>query len=78
MFNFCPNSSFISNLLRKLFDCNDRYFRPINLFENVEMRIIGNYVFGIRSNRTIYKFVIINILLYQPEMNIDFLINRCV
>lgn len=37
------------------------------------MGIIGDYILGISCNRAIYKFIIINILFYQPEMNIDIL-----
>ena len=57
----------------KLFDIQYQDFWPVYLFENVEMAIICDDVLGIGSYGAVNKLVVIDILLYQSEMDISLL-----
>ena len=63
----------LTNLLHKILNRKDYNFGPIYVFQDTEMSIIGNNIFGTSSNCTIYELVIIVVFFYQPKMNIDFL-----
>lgn len=61
------------NLCSKLLDGQYGDLRPVDLFEDIEMGIVGDDVFGIGSNGAIDKFVVVDILFYQAEMDIRLL-----
>ena len=65
-------------LLGKLLDGDDFQFRPVNVFENVEVSVVGHDIFCIGCYGAINKLVVVGISLYQPEMVIDFHELRCV
>ena len=57
--------------------CHYEYFGPIDIFQNPEMAIIGNYVFCICCNSAIDKLIIVNILLNEFEVDINLLEQCC-
>ena len=46
---------------------------PVYLFEDFKMGVVGNNVFGIGGDSTVYKLVVVYILLDESEMNISLL-----
>ena len=46
---------------------------PVYFFENFEMGVVGNNVFSIGGDSTVYKLVVVYILLDESEMKISLL-----
>lgn len=67
----------IGNLQNEFLDGYDQHFWPVDLFQYVKVRIIGDNKFCIGSYRTIYELVIVDILFNESEVDIYFLINSC-
>ena len=60
-------------LRSKLLYDQDGDLRPINLFEDIEMSVVGNNILGVGSNGAVDKFVVVDVLFYQAEMDIGLL-----
>lgn len=58
--------------------CKNTDLGPINLFEDVEVGVVGDDVLGIGGDSAIDELIVVDILLYQPEMDICLLKSRCV
>ena len=58
--------------------CKNTDLGPVYLFEDVEVGVVGDDVLGIGGDSAIDELIVVDILLYQPEMDICLLKFRCV
>lgn len=54
----------------ELTDCKNTDLGPINLFEDVEVDVVGDDVFGIGGDSAIDELIVVDILFYQFEMEL--------
>ena len=65
------------DLIKEFIDCNHTNFRPRYFFQYLEVSVVGDDVFGIGSNGTINKLIVINIFCNKVKMHIYILKPGC-
>ena len=53
--------------------CKNTDLGPINLFEDVEVGVVGDDVLGIGGDSAIDELIVVDVLFYQPEMDVGLL-----
>lgn len=62
-----------SYLRGELLDGEDGDLRPVDLFQNVEMGVVGDNVLGIGGDGAVDEFVVVDVLLDEAEVDVGLL-----